>query len=127
MRDSHPSITVSRVRHDESTSNLVRHEDRCAPINSKEVRALAGFAQGSTYTPEKFRMKLVLWVVRRGRPFAIVANPELVDIFIDFNARVVVPSPQTISRDAKEMFGLSQERVLEILKVREPSTLSRTY
>jgi hypothetical protein len=114
-----PSIKVTRVRHDDSTSNLVRHVKAC---DGGMIRAgsssIAAFAQGSTYTPQKFRMKLAIWVARHHRPFAIVEDDELIDIFMDLNNRVEVPSRFTVSRDVKEIFEMSRVKVAAILKVR---------
>jgi hypothetical protein len=63
-------------------------------------------------------MKIALWVARRHRPFAIVEDDELIEIFMDLNNKVEVPSRFTVSRDVKEIFELSRKRVAEILKVR---------
>ena len=62
-------------------------------------------------------MKLALWVARCHRPFAIVKDEELVDIFTDLNNKVEVPSRFTVSRDVKEIFAISRVKVSEILKV----------
>ena len=62
-------------------------------------------------------MKIAIWVACRHRPFAIVDNDELVDIFMDLNNKVQVPSSITVSRDVKEIFGMSRKRVADILKV----------
>ena len=79
--------------------------------------SIAAFAQGSTYAPQKFRMKLAIWVVRHHRPFAIVKDDELIDIFMDLNNRVEVPSCFTVSQDVKEIFEMSRVKVATILKV----------
>ena len=79
--------------------------------------SLTAFAQGSTYTPHKFRMKIAIWVARWHRPFAIVEDDELVDIFKDLNNKVEVPSRFTVSRDVKEIFEMSRKQVAAILKV----------
>src|ERR1700678_3052149 len=63
-------------------------------------------------------MKLALWVVRRNRPFAIVEDPELLDIFSDLNSQCVTPGRRTVSQDVNEIFTLSQKKVAEILQVR---------
>jgi arginine repressor len=65
-------------------------------------------------------MKLALWVVRRHRPFAIVEDPELLDIFSDLNKSAVTPSQSTISRDVKEIFRMSHTNVSRILQVSTP-------
>jgi hypothetical protein len=62
-------------------------------------------------------MKIALWVARHHRPFAIVEDKELVDIFTDLNNKVEVPSRFTVSRDVKEIFLMSRLKVSEILKV----------
>jgi hypothetical protein len=113
-----PSIKVTRVRHDDSTSNLVRHVKNCDGSALVGAGSLKEFAHGSSYTPHQFRMKLALWVARRHRPFAIVEDAELVDIFKDLNNKVEVPSRSTVSRDVKEIFDMSRKRVAAMLKVR---------
>jgi hypothetical protein len=75
------------------------------------------FAQGSTYIPQKLHMKLTIWVVHHHQPFAIVENDELIDIFMDLNNKVEVPSRFTVSRDVKEIFDMSRVKVAAILKV----------
>jgi hypothetical protein len=62
-------------------------------------------------------MKIAIWVARRHRPFAIVEDDELVDIFMDLNNKVEVPSRFTVSRDVKEIFEMSRKKVADILKV----------
>jgi hypothetical protein len=62
-------------------------------------------------------MKIALWVSRRHRPFAIVEDDELIDIFMDLNNKVEVPSESTVSRDVKEIFQISRVRVAQMLQV----------
>jgi hypothetical protein len=116
-----PSVTVTRVRHDESTSNLVHHSDRCTPGATTTTSSITSFAHGSTYSYPKFRVKLALWVARRHRPFSIIEDEELIDIFMDLNNRVEVPSHVTVSCDVKEIFQISRVKVVEILQVSEMS------
>jgi hypothetical protein len=78
---------------------------------------MQSYAQGSKYTPAKHRMKLALWVARRNRPFAIVEDPELLNIFLDLNSQCVTPGQHTVSRDIKEIFNISQKKVAKILQV----------
>jgi hypothetical protein len=91
--------------------------DHCEPKDSASTRAITTFAHGSTYNPGKFRVKLALWIAQRGRPFAIVEDPELVDLFTDLNHSVVVPSRVTIARDIQEIFQVSRTKVASILQV----------
>ena len=116
LYSSHPSITVSRARHDESTSNLKHHVDQCAPPASGESRAITAYAHGSAYNTATHRMKLALWVARRHRPFAIVEDPELLDIFHDLNDKCATPSASTVSRDVKEIFQVTRLKVAQLLQ-----------
>lgn len=63
-------------------------------------------------------MKIALWIARRHRPFSIVEDPELIEIFTDLNNKVITPSRHTVSRDVKEIFLVSRGKVSELLKVR---------
>jgi len=65
-------------------------------------------------------MKLALWVAHRHRPFAIVEDEELVDIFRDLNNKVEVPSRWTVSHDVQEIFRISQVNLASILQVSSP-------
>ena len=111
-----PSISVTRTHHDDSTSNLKHHSHECKYIALSQSNITA-FAQGSTYTPHKHRMKIALWVAHCNCPFAIVEDSELLDIFYDLNSKVVTPSYYTVSHDVKEIFQMSRIQVANILKV----------
>jgi len=62
-------------------------------------------------------MKLALWVARHHHPYAIVSDPELIDILTDLNIKVTVPSPSTVSRDVREIYAMSRKSVVAILQV----------
>jgi hypothetical protein len=62
-------------------------------------------------------MKLALWVSWCHWPFAIVEDDELIDIFMDLNNKVEVPSRSTVSRDVKEIFHISHAHVASMLQV----------
>ena len=111
------SIRVTRVRHNDSTSNLIRHVKNCDGVTLGAAGSLKNFAHGSTYTPHKLQMKLALWIAHRHRPFAIVEDTELLDILKDLNNKVEVPSRFMVSRDVREIFDISQKQVAGILKV----------
>ena len=114
---SHPNEFVTCARHDGSTSNLKWHVERCAPVDSPEARQVASYFHRSSYTPEKLRMKVAIWVALCNRPFAIIEDPELLDIFCDLNSKVETPSQPTVSRDIKQMFDISQKQVAKMLQV----------
>ncbi|KAF6751356.1 hypothetical protein DFP72DRAFT_794269, partial [Ephemerocybe angulata] len=99
-----PSIEVVRVRHDESTSNLNRHVQRCTPpVDPAQVRAMVKYAHGITYDPTVHRVKAVFWIVRRRRPYAIIDDPELREIFLDLNPEAIQMTRSTVSRDVQEI------------------------
>jgi hypothetical protein len=58
---------------------------------------MTSFVHCSTFSAPKLQMKLALWAVQHHRPFAIVADPEFIEILTDLNNKVIVPSPNTIS------------------------------
>jgi hypothetical protein len=62
-------------------------------------------------------MKVALWISNRHRPFSIVEDPELLEIFADLNPHCQTPKHHTVSRDVKEIFSLSQKEVATILQV----------
>lgn len=64
------------------------------------------------------RFLLIQWVARRHRPYAIVEDPELKEIFLMLYAMAEIPSARTISRDVIKVFGMSRLNVISMLKVR---------
>ncbi len=98
---SHPSIKIVRARHDTSTSNLKNHALKCAPPKEGTIEE---HVPGAKYSKALMRFKLTRWIARRNRPYAIVDDDELQDIFRMLYARVEVPSARTISRDVQEIF-----------------------
>jgi hypothetical protein len=110
-----PSQFVQRHRFEDSTSNLARHVEKCSPSKNATTEQMAAFVNGSTYSSAKFRFLLAVWCARRHRPFSIVADPELHDLFKMLHGRVEIPHPITISRDVKEIFTLSKIHVARVL------------
>lgn len=72
---------------------------------------------GAKYSKSLMRFKLMRWVVRRHRPYAIVEDAELREIFEMLYALVEVPSARTLSRDVIEVFEMSKRNVIGMLKV----------
>jgi hypothetical protein len=79
---------------------------------------MRAYATGSLYHPAKHRVKCALWVVRRSRPYSIIEDPELREIFQDLNSRVETPSRRTLTRDTKEIFEIEKENLRDYLAVR---------
>ncbi len=92
------------------------HSIKCAP--PKVGTTIEDHIPGAKYSKALMRLKLLTWVVRRHRPYAIVEDPELLEIFQMLYARVDVPSARTISRDVQEVFKLSKHNLVSMLKVR---------
>lgn len=111
----HPSIRLIRARHDNSTSNLKNHALKCAPAKGKNT--IEDLIPGAKYSKARMRYCLIQWVVRRHRPYSIVEDTELLDIFKMLFSRVEVPSARTISRDVQEVFEMSKKNVIALLKV----------
>jgi hypothetical protein len=70
------------------------------------------------------RYLIAMWCARRHRPFNIVEDDELNEIFHMLYARVEVPHPTTVSRDVKEIFYICKKNVVEFLQVCLPSGLT---
>ncbi len=78
---------------------------------------MAIYVSGSTYTAASHRMKIALWVSKYNRPFAIVKDEDLLDIFTDLNPNCITPMRQTVSWDVKEIFVISRKQVGALLRV----------
>jgi hypothetical protein len=113
----HPSEFVQRHRFEDSTGNLAKHVEKCTPAETSASQSITAFANGTTYSAPRFRYLLSIWCARRHRPFSIVMDPELVELFKMLYARVEIPHPKTISRDVKEIHLLCKERVAKMLGV----------
>jgi hypothetical protein len=107
-----PSEKLRRAPYEDSTGNFNAHIKRCDPKNKGNI---ADFATGSTYTAAGFRLKLALWTARRKRPYTIVADPELVDIFKMLYNKVDIPCERTVSRDVQDIYRVSKSYVREVL------------
>jgi predicted oxidoreductase len=77
-----------------------------------------------TYSASRFRYLLGVWCARHHRPFTIVDDDELVEIFRMLYERVEIPSRITVSRDIQEMFQLSRRTVTQVLVVSEQLFMS---
>lgn len=112
-----PSVIMRRQRYEDSTSNLGRHVESCNPSQRPAAEMISAYANGTTYSASRFRYLLAMWCARRHRPFLIVQDDELQEIFRMLYSRVDIPSRFTISRDVREMFELSKANVIKVLTV----------
>jgi hypothetical protein len=66
-------------------------------------------------------MKIALWVANRNRPFSIVEDPELLEIFTDLNPLCKTVKHHSVSRDVKEIFDISRKELATMLQASRPS------
>ena len=112
-----PSQTIVRSRMDDSTSNLAHHVIKCDGPTTHSSHAINDFAHGSKYSKAEFRFLLVSWVTQCHRPFAIVDDKPLQDMFRMLYAKVDIPSAATVSRDVKEVHSIAKKNVIKVLQV----------
>ncbi|EAU89851.2 hypothetical protein CC1G_07003 [Coprinopsis cinerea okayama7 len=110
------AVSITRARHDESTGNLKRHVDKCVPADSSEVQAMATFTAGHKFNKLRHRVLLAIWVAKQRRPFSIVEDPELLQIFKELNTLVETPSRNMVSRDVREIFTITREALKKSLQ-----------
>ncbi|OJT02096.1 hypothetical protein TRAPUB_7442 [Trametes pubescens] len=99
----YPTKHVDRADSEDSTGNLRRHADCCDPDETAESDLLSIYAHGVTYTAQRMRLLLALWCARRHRPYAIVEDPEIQEVFRMLYSRVYIPSRTTVSRDVRTL------------------------
>jgi hypothetical protein len=116
LLNSVPTIFISRERSEDSTTNFIRHINICQPGNNPALR----HGPSAMYSAARLRYWIAVWCARRHRPFTIVDDSELVEIFKMLYERVEIPSRITISRDIQEMFRLSRDNVSRVLVVSIP-------
>lgn len=78
------------------------------------------FVAGCTYSRDGFRWKLVNWIINKNRPYAIVEDPELIDIFCMLHGRLEVPCASTLSKDIKIVHGIAKRKLIQLFEVRYP-------
>lgn len=100
------------------------HFRSCEKKDPSDQVKISDFAHGSSYDKGKMRFLLALWVSRHHRPFAIIEDKELQDIFRMLYARVDIPSRKTLSRDVNETFAMAKVHVAQVLKVENTRLIS---
>lgn len=76
------------------------------------------YAKGSKYTAVSHRVHLVIWIARNCRPFVIVEDAKLLEIFKMLNTACVTPKRNTVAKDIQEIHELTKDAVIKILNVR---------
>lgn len=75
------------------------------------------FVSGTTYTREDFRYYIALWICQNRRPYIIVLDLALRQVFRMLNSKVAIPSNVTVKNDIRKLWKLSVERVRAVLAV----------
>jgi hypothetical protein len=80
-------------------------------------KSIASYAQGSTYNKAELRYLILHWVFECHRPFVIIDDAPLQLILKMLYMKIETPSATTISRDMKEIHGISKVHVGKTLQV----------
>lgn len=112
-------MVLKRARTEVSTSNLGKHVETCDPRVAKGASSITEYAHGSSYAKERFRYLLTVWVSKCHRPFKIVEDEPLKELFKMLYAKVDIPSARTIGRDVQEIFQLSKASVASYLQAQQ--------
>lgn len=118
---SDSSRRIKRRRLDETTSNLLRHVNTCTPPTSPLPST-----PFSSFTIGRFRYLVAAWAARRARPFVIIEDEELREIFLMLYSATELHSHQTVARDISDMYERSRvviARHLQSIKHRLHLTL----
>ncbi|KZS86491.1 hypothetical protein SISNIDRAFT_420845, partial [Sistotremastrum niveocremeum HHB9708] len=101
---------------DTATSNLGKHVLSCN--EAAQLANMAKFLAGSTYTREKLRWLILVWIVRNNLPFSIVDTEQFRAIILLFNPQADIPSHTTITNDIEILFAMAQKRLIKKFAVR---------
>ena len=75
------------------------------------------FAAGCTYLREGLHWRLLRWVVHKNRPYTIVDDEELHEVFAMLHAKAKIPCMNTLAGDIKRAHGMMKEKLVELFKV----------
>ena len=112
-----PSQSLVHGWFEDSTKNLLDHACKCDPANTPQLQQLMAFMSSSTYSTAQFQYLLAMWCVRHHRPFNIVKDNELNEIFHMLYVHAEVPHPITVSRDIMDIFRVCKKNVVDVLQV----------
>ena len=68
------------------------------------------------HTKMEAKAEIVCWVSENTRPFKIVSDRGFQSLMKTGRPNYYIPSPSTISRDVKRVFGKCRERIAKMLK-----------
>ncbi|KIJ52069.1 hypothetical protein M422DRAFT_157043, partial [Sphaerobolus stellatus SS14] len=93
------------------------HRATCKPALSAESGAMTKFVSGHGYTHEGFSFGVGKWIAKCCRPYTIIDDVELQDLFRMLYACVEIPSRMSIQRDICLMMDLTGECLIEAFAV----------
>ena len=96
---SDPLKYITRSRIDESTSNLVRHANKCNHPASTDTCTPA-----SSFNVGQFQYLVVAWSSCHARPHSIIEDEELGEIFTMLDPTIKIHSHQTVSHDISDVY-----------------------
>lgn len=73
------------------------------------------------------RAEIVKWVAQSLRPFSIVRDPGFLSLMKTGRPGMYIPSPSTVSRDAKMVFARTRARIAQLLRVSQRSMHERVW
>jgi|SRR5882724_11079445 len=90
---------------DSSTGNLHKHIAFCnPPLNKSKI--MEKFGAGCTYSHKGFQWLLMHWVVCKNRPYTIIDDEELIEVFESLHGLPIVPCMNTLTGDIKLTHGM---------------------
>ncbi|KIJ43405.1 hypothetical protein M422DRAFT_127118, partial [Sphaerobolus stellatus SS14] len=85
----------------------------CEPALSTESGAMTKFVSGHGYTHEGFCFGVGKWIAKHCRPYTIIDDVELQDLFCMLYACVKIPSRMSVQRDIRLMMDLTGEHLIK--------------
>ena len=110
------SKACRRNRGNDSTSALRNHARVCDPRATASSHMMESFASGCSYRREDFHIAILMWIIKRCRPFSIIDDSELREMLTMLYKSVSIPSQRTISRHVETFYSLCHTKVVATLK-----------
>src|SRR6266481_394479 len=112
------STGTSRVQksNNASTGNLHKHIAFCVP-QSNESKIMEKFAAGCTYSHKGFCWLVMCWVVCKNRPYTIIDDEEVYDIFQMLHVNVNIPCANTLVGDIKLTHSMMRDKLIKLFEV----------
>src|SRR6266481_37095 len=112
------STGTSRVwkLNDTSTGNLCKHIAFCVPQSNKS-KIMKKFAMGCTYSCKGFHWLVMHWVVCKNRPYTIIDDEEVCDIFRMLQVNINILCMNTLAGDIKLTHSMMRDKLIKLFEV----------